>query len=378
MRYPDREGGVEVHEMGLSAGIVGLPNVGKSTLFNALTSGRALVENYPFCTIDPNHGIVAVPDGRLGRITEFSPAKKIVPAFLELTDIAGLVKGASKGEGLGNQFLGHIKDVDAIVHVVRCFEDENVTHVAGAVDPKSDIDIIETELMLADSATLENGIARVSKAAKSGDKELEEKLSVFEKVFDGLSRATPVRRLDLLPEERLALSELHLLTIKPVLYVANVDEQGLQGENAFVAAVRDIAAAEGSRCAVICGKMEAEIADLPEDERPEFLASLGLKEPGLAVLAREIYKVLGLQTFFTTSEKENHAWTISKGATASQAAGAIHSDFEKGFIKAEVYTLPDLEQYRSEVALRAAGKIRAEGRDYVVADGDVIFFRFNV
>jgi ribosome-binding ATPase len=364
--------------MTLSAGIVGLPNVGKSTIFNALCSGKAMVENYPFCTIDPNHGIVAVPDGRLGRITEFSPAKKLVPAFLELVDIAGLVKGASKGEGLGNQFLGHIKDVDAIVHVVRCFEDGNVTHVEGAIDPKRDIDIIETELMLADLTTLENGIGRLSKAAKSGDKELRERLMVFEKVFDSLSRGTAVRKLDLLPADILAISELHLLTIKPVLYAANVDEQGIQEGNRFVAAVRDTAAAEKSRCVAICGKMEAEISDLPEDERPEFLASLGLTEPGLAVLAREIYKLLGLQTFFTTSEKENHAWTIRKGSSAGQAAGTIHSDFEKGFIKAEVYTLADLEEYKSEMALRAAGKIRAEGREYVVSDGDVIFFRFNV
>jgi ribosome-binding ATPase len=363
--------------MGLSAGIVGLPNVGKSTIFNALCNGKAMVENYPFCTIDPNHGIVAVPDGRLGRITEFCPTKKIVPAFLELVDIAGLVKGASKGEGLGNQFLGHIKDVDAIVHIVRCFEDPNITHVEGAIDPKRDIEIIETELMLADSTTLENGISRLSKAAKSGDKEIKESLEAFEKVFDALSRATPVRKLGLLPPEALAISELHLLTAKPALYVANVDEQGLRGENKFVKAVRDFARAEGSQCVAICGKIEAEIADLPEAERPEFLASIGLSEPGLAVLAREIYGLLGLQTFFTTSEKENHAWTIRKGLTAAQAAGTIHSDFEKGFIKAEVYALPDLEQYKSETGLRSAGKIRAEGRDYVVNDGEVVFFRFN-
>ena len=364
--------------MSLSAGIVGLPNVGKSTIFNALCNGKAMVENYPFCTIDPNYGIVGVPDGRLSRITEFSPTKKIVPAFLELVDIAGLVKGASKGEGLGNQFLGHIKDVDAIVHVVRCFEDSNITHVEGVIDPMRDIGIIDTELMLADSATLENGIGRLSKAAKSGDKETKERLALFEKVFDAISRATPVRQIELLPPELLMLSELHLLTVKPVLYVANVDEQGVSGENEFVKIVQSLAATEGSKCVVICGKIEAEIIDLPEAERPEFLASLGLSEPGLAILAHEIYRLLGLQTFFTTSEKENRAWTIRKGITASQAAGTIHSDFEKGFIKADVYTLPDLEAYKSEIALRAAGKIRSEGRDYIVNDGDVMFFMFNV
>jgi ribosome-binding ATPase len=364
--------------MGLSAGIVGMPNVGKSTIFNALCNGKALVENYPFCTIDPNHGIVAVPDARLGRLTEFCPTKKIVPAFLELVDIAGLVKGAATGEGLGNQFLGHIKDAHAIVHVVRCFEDPNITHVEGAIDPRRDIEIIETELMLADSTTVENGIGRISKAAKSGDKDLKEKLTVFETVFDALSRAIPVRKLELPLPEMIAISELHLVTAKPALYVANVDEQGLDEANKFVKIVRDYAASEGSRCVTICGKMEAEITDLPEEERPEFLASLGRSEPGLAVLAREIYRLLGLQTFFTASEKENHAWTVRKGSTAAQAAGTIHSDFEKGFIKAEVYTLPDLEQYKSETALRAAGKIRAEGRDYVVNDGEVIFFRFNV
>jgi ribosome-binding ATPase len=364
--------------MSLSAGIVGLPNVGKSTIFNALCNAKAMVENYPFCTIDPNHGIVAVPDNRLSRITEFSPTNKVVPAFLELVDIAGLVKGASKGEGLGNQFLGHIKDVNAIVNVVRCFEDSNITHVEGAIDPKRDMDIIETELLLADSATLENGINRLSKAAKSGDKEIKERLAVFEKAFEAVSRAIPLRKSGLFPPEILALSELHLLTVKPMLYVANIDERCIQEENKFVSIVRDITEAEGSRCVTICGKMEAEIADLSETERPEFLASIGLSEPGLTLLAREIYRLLGLQTFFTTSEKENHAWTIRKGATAAQAAGTIHSDFEKGFIKADVYTVPDLEQYKSEIALRSAGKIRSEGREYLVGDGDVIFFRFNV
>jgi ribosome-binding ATPase len=364
--------------MGLSAGIVGLPNVGKSTIFNALCSGKAMVENYPFCTIDPNHGIVAVPDDRLERITALSPTQKMVPAFLELVDIAGLVKGASKGEGLGNQFLGHIKDVDAIVHVVRCFEDENIVHVEGNADPLRDAGIIETELMIADSGTVERGVERLSKAAKSGDKEIKERLEVFEKAFDALSRAIPLRTMQLLPAEVAALSELNLLTAKPVIYVANVDENGLGEDNKFVQKLSHYVASEHSECVVICGKMEAEIADLPEEERPEFLAALGLKLPGLAVLTRRIYKLLGLETFFTTSEKENRAWTLRRGSTASQAAGVIHSDFEKGFIKAEVYRLEDLERYKTETALRSAGKIRSEGREYAVQDGDVIFFRFNV
>ena len=363
--------------MGLTAGIAGLPNVGKSTIFNALCNGKAVVENYPFCTIGPNHGIIAVPDDRLSRITVYSPTQKVVPAFIELVDIAGLVKGASKGEGLGNQFLGHIKDVDAIVHVVRCFEDANVTHVEGSVDPLRDISIIETELMLADSDTVERGIDRLSKAAKSGDKEIKERLEIFEKAFEALSRAIPVRKLGLPPSEAIALSELHLLTSKPVLYVANVDEDGVAEDNLFVKSVMDYAAAEKSGFVKISGKIEAEISDLPEEQRPEFLATLGLSEPGLNVLARAIYELLGLETFFTVSPKENRAWTVHKGTIAPQAAGCIHSDFEKGFIKADVYRLDDLEHFKTEAAMRAAGKIRSEGKDYVVMDGDIIFFRFS-
>jgi len=364
--------------MGLTAGIIGLPNVGKSTIFNALCNGKAVVENYPFCTIDPNHGIIAVPDDRLPRITAYSPAQKVVPAFIELVDIAGLVKGASKGEGLGNQFLGHIKDVDAVVHVVRCFEDKNITHVEGSVGPLRDISIIETELMLADSDTVQRGIDRLSKAAKSGDKEIKERLASFEKAFESLSRAIPIRKLGLSPSETSNLSELHLLTSKPVLYVANVDEAGALEDSLFVKSVRDYAEAEKSGYVKISGKIEAEIVDLPEEQRPEFLATLGLAEPGLNVLARAIYTLLGLETFFTSGPKENRAWTIHKGTTAPQAAGCIHSDFEKGFIKADIYRLEDLERFKTEAAMRAAGKIRSEGKDYVIMDGDIIFFKFNV
>jgi len=302
----------------------------------------------------------------------------VVPAFLELVDIAGLVKGASKGEGLGNQFLGHIKNVNAVVHVVRCFEDGNIVHVEGSIDPVRDAGLIETELMLADLGNVERGIARVEKAAKSGVKELKEQLDVFQKAFDSLGAGVAVRKMSLDAEESAAIAELNLLTAKPVLYVANVDEDAVLSDNAAAAALRSHASANGADMVRICGKIEAEIADLPENERPEFLAGLGLEKSGLVVLAQAIYRLLGLETFFTATPKENRAWTIKKGTHALKAAGIIHSDFEKGFIRAEVFTLEELEHFKSEAAIRAAGKVRSEGKDYVIKDGDIVFFRFNV
>jgi GTP-binding protein YchF len=364
--------------MSLAVGIIGLPNVGKSTIFNALSNGKAAAENYPFCTIDPNHGIVAVPDARLIRITALISTKKVIPAFLELVDIAGLVKGASNGDGLGNQFLGHIKDVNAVVHVVRCFENEDIVHVEGSIDPERDISIIETDLMLTDLGTVERNINRTEKSAKSGDKDAIAKVPVFKRAQDALSKGIPVRKAFKDPAELKLLSELHLLTAKPVLYVANVDDDTLLNDNGAVAKVRSIAAAEGAGCIKICGKLEEELAALSEEDKNIFLADLGLEEPGLTVLSRAAYALLGLETYFTAGETENRAWTIMKGFKAPEAAGVIHSDFEKGFIKADVYSLADLEIYKTEVALRANGKIRSEGRDYVVQDGDVMFFKFNV
>lgn len=364
--------------MSLSVGIIGLPNVGKSTIFNSLCKGKASAENYPFCTIDPNHGIVAVPDPRLNRITDLIPTQKVVPAFMELVDIAGLVKGASNGEGLGNQFLGHIKDVNAIIHVVRCFSNDDIVHVEGSIDPLRDISIIDTELMLADLGTVERGITRMEKIAKSGDKEAVTKLEIYKKAKQGLEQGISVRKLFNDESETALLSDLHLLTSKPVMFIANVDENGLSEDNDAVKSVRSFASDEGAQCIKICGKLEEELASLDDSDREAFLLDLGLKEPGLHIMTRCAYALLGLETFFTAGEKENKAWTIRKGNKAPQAAGVIHSDFERGFIKADVYTLNDLETYKTETALRANGKIRSEGRDYTVQDGDIMFFKFNV
>jgi GTP-binding protein YchF len=365
--------------MPLSAGIIGLPNVGKSTLFNALCSGKAAVENYPFCTIDPNHGVVAVPDDRLGRIAAHITTQKIVPAFLEIIDIAGLVKGASTGAGLGNQFLGHIKDVDAVVQVVRCFEDGDVVHVDGSVDPLRDVSTVETELLLKDLETAEKGVERAGKIAKSGEKEHKAKLAAFEKVHDGIGRGIPVRAIGLDAESIAAIAEMHLITAKPMLYVANVAEADLSSVTGspHLKTLREHAAKQNTVCIPICAKIESELNELSDEERNDFLSSLGLKESGLAALARAIYKLLGLISFFTFNEKELHAWNLCAGSTAPQAAGTIHSDFEKGFVKADVYTVEELERYASEHALRTAGRIRSEGRDYVVKDGEILFFKFT-
>jgi ribosome-binding ATPase len=365
--------------MALSAGIIGLPNVGKSTLFNALCAGRAAAENYPFCTIEANHGVVAVPDDRLGRIAAHITTQKVVPAFLELTDIAGLVKGASQGAGLGNQFLGHIKDVDAVVHVVRCFEDRDVVHVDGSVDPLRDVSTVETELLLKDLETAEKGVERVGKIAKSGEKEHKEKLALFEKVRDALGRGVPARTMELDADGRAAIAEMHLITAKPLLYVANVNDTAIAecAEAPFLAALQAHAVKQGVPVVPISGKIEAELNELPETERQEFLASLGIKESGLAALARAMYRLLGLISFFTFNEKELRAWNLRDGSTAPQAAGIIHSDFEKGFVKADVYSVEELERYASEQALRAAGRIRSEGKEYIVKDGEILFFKFT-
>jgi ribosome-binding ATPase len=363
--------------MGIQCGIVGLPNVGKSTLFNALTRRQIPAENYPFCTIDPNVGIVAVPDPRLAQLAAIAKPEKIVPATAEFVDIAGLVAGASKNEGRGNQFLSHIREVDAIAHVVRCFESSDIIHVAGKVDPLSDIATIDTELALADLATVEKALERAQKASKSGDKDAIRQRTLFERVRVHLDGAAPVRALTLTEEEQRDIRELHLLTAKPVMYVANVAENGFK-DNPHLAAVEKHAAGEGAAVVPACAAIESEISQLEEADRAEFLAELGLAEPGLDRVIRAAYRLLGLQTYFTAGEKEVRAWTVHIGATAPQAAGVIHTDFERGFIRAEVIGFADYIAGKGEAGAREVGKLRLEGKEYVVHEGDVMHFRFNV
>ncbi len=364
--------------MALQAGIVGLPNVGKSTLFNALTAAGAEAANYPFCTIEPNMGIVPVPDPRLAALRGVIESEKIIPATVEIVDIAGLVRGASKGEGLGNQFLGHIRSVDAVLHVVRCFADPDVVHVDGSVDPNRDIETIDLELIYADMESCERRLQRYAKQAKGGDKEAKLHAETAEKLIALMNDGKPARAGEWSEAEMTSVHDAQLITAKPVLYVCNVDEDGLDGSGAHVQTVRDRAEIEGAGVVVICGQIEAELSELDEEDKSVFLSDLGLTEPGLNRLAQATYELLGMRTYFTAGPKEIRAWTFRTGWSAPQCAGVIHTDFERGFIRAEVYTIPELQEHGSEAGLKAAGKLRVEGKTYKVQDGDVMHFRFNV
>ncbi|MCS7004031.1 MAG: redox-regulated ATPase YchF [Cytophagales bacterium] len=365
--------------MGLKCGIVGLPNVGKSTLFNALSNAKAEAANYPFCTIEPNVGVVAVPDERLEILEQLVKPQRVVPAVVEFVDIAGLVKGASKGEGLGNQFLANIREVDAIAHVIRCFDDENIVHVAGKVDPVADKEIIDTELQIKDLESVEKKIQRISKAAKSGAPEYKKQLEILEKYKSHLEQGKNARELQVTEEEKEAVADLFLLTEKPVIYVANVEEASMHTGNVYTERLKQAIANENAELIILCAAIEAQIAALEsQEDRQLFLEEYRLKDSGLNKLIRTAYKTLNLITYFTAGEKEVRAWTIQKGWKAPQAAGVIHSDFEKGFIRAEVIKFNDYQTYKTEAAVREAGKLAIEGKDYIVEDGDIMHFRFNV